>query len=238
MLKKSKGFLMGFLVAILLFGGIAAATGTTQNISVIFRDIRLVINGEQITPRDAQGNVVEPFILDGTTFLPVRAVAEALGQEVSWDDATSTVHIWQPEPPPPPEPEDRPFLQTVPPYERRNMSTLDTVNLAGTMFTNAIASSGAGGGAGSRFQMHNLNGEFTTLSGTIGRIDGSNRNSGTIVFTGDGRILESFDIGVDDMPREISVDVTGVRQLRIDIVPAGRTPLDYGRFAFANAMIR
>ncbi|MCL2401000.1 MAG: copper amine oxidase N-terminal domain-containing protein, partial [Oscillospiraceae bacterium] len=29
----------------------------------------------------------------GTTFLPVRAVAEALGQEVDWDGATNTVYL-------------------------------------------------------------------------------------------------------------------------------------------------
>jgi hypothetical protein len=53
----------------------------------------LVVNGQEVTPRDVQGNVVEPFIFEGTTFLPVRAVAEALGQEVNWDGATNTVYI-------------------------------------------------------------------------------------------------------------------------------------------------
>lgn len=36
---------------------------------------------------------MEPFILDGTTYLPVRAVAGALGLGVGWDDATSTVTL-------------------------------------------------------------------------------------------------------------------------------------------------
>ena len=130
--------------------------------------------------------------------------------------------------------QDRPFLQTVPHYERSHMSTLNTVNLAGTTFTNAIANNSHNNG----LQMHNLNGEFTTLSGTIGRIDGTTRRSGTIVFTGDGRLLESFEIGAYDMPREISVDVTGVRQLRIDIVPVNRAAYNSSRFAFANSMIR
>ena len=44
-------------------------------------------------PKDANGNTVEPFIIDGTTYLPVRAVSNALGLNVGWDDATSTVSL-------------------------------------------------------------------------------------------------------------------------------------------------
>ncbi len=34
---------------------------------------------------------VEPFITQGTTFVPMREIFEALGAEISWDDATKTV---------------------------------------------------------------------------------------------------------------------------------------------------
>ena len=37
--------------------------------------------------------MVEPFIIDGTTYLPVRALSNALGFDVGWDNATSTVSI-------------------------------------------------------------------------------------------------------------------------------------------------
>jgi hypothetical protein len=39
------------------------------------------------------GASVEPFIINGTTYLPVRAVAEALGMEVRWDNTAKSVHI-------------------------------------------------------------------------------------------------------------------------------------------------
>ena len=93
MLKKTKGFIMGFLVAGLLFGGVVLASPITRDITITYRDIQIVVEGELITPRDAEGNVVEPFIYGGTTFLPFRAVAEALGQEVNWDESTNTVYI-------------------------------------------------------------------------------------------------------------------------------------------------
>ena len=35
----------------------------------------------------------EPFIYDGTTYLPVRAVGEAVGKTVGWDGKTNTVTL-------------------------------------------------------------------------------------------------------------------------------------------------
>jgi len=55
--------------------------------------IRIFIEGELLTPRDAQGRTVRPQIIDGTTFLPVRAIGEAFGREVSWDGATQSVFV-------------------------------------------------------------------------------------------------------------------------------------------------
>lgn len=91
------------MVAVLLLSGMTvwAATGT-QNISVAYRNINLYVDGSLITPKDANGNVVEPFIYNGTTYLPVRAVGEALNKPVDWDGSTNTVYIGnKPNNPPP-----------------------------------------------------------------------------------------------------------------------------------------
>lgn len=65
----------------------------TENATLYYRDINIVIDGKTITPTDVDGNVVEPFIIDGTTYLPVRAVSEAMGCGVDWDGQTNTVII-------------------------------------------------------------------------------------------------------------------------------------------------
>ena len=46
-----------------------------------------------IEPKDVNGNVVEPFIIDGTTYLPVRAICNALGLKVNWNSETNTVEL-------------------------------------------------------------------------------------------------------------------------------------------------
>ena len=91
MSKKIQGIIIGFLCAFLFTTCIASASQATKSLNVLYRDIKLKINDNIITPRDANGNVVEPFAFEGTTYLPVRAVGEALGLSVGWDNDTSTV---------------------------------------------------------------------------------------------------------------------------------------------------
>ncbi len=78
-------------VATLSTAVLAKDLSTTAEI--VYRNIKLVVDGQATVATDANGNEVEPFIMDGTTYLPVRGLADALGEDVSWDDATSTVSI-------------------------------------------------------------------------------------------------------------------------------------------------
>jgi hypothetical protein len=92
MFKRLQGFLAGILIGTLLMGGVAYAAGA-QALQATFHNIKLVVDGNTITPTDASGNAVEPFIVNGTTYLPVRAVADALGKEVYWDGPNWTVYL-------------------------------------------------------------------------------------------------------------------------------------------------
>ena len=69
-----------------------AYTGT-RNEALTYRDIKVELDGTRLTLRDGDGTVVEPFIIDGTTYLPVRAVAEALGLDVTWNGQTGVVAL-------------------------------------------------------------------------------------------------------------------------------------------------
>ncbi len=55
--------------------------------------IDVVLDGEKINMADSDGNTVEPFISNGTTYVPVRAVADAFGIGISWDQASRTVFL-------------------------------------------------------------------------------------------------------------------------------------------------
>ena len=70
-----------------------AVESYTETATLNYKDIKISIDGELIQPTDAQGNAVDPFIIDGTTYLPLRAVAGALGCDVAWDGATATITL-------------------------------------------------------------------------------------------------------------------------------------------------
>jgi len=221
-----QGFIAGILVVLLLLPmstAFGAPTWTSRDITVLQGGIRTVVNGQEVTLRDAQGRVVEPMIFQGSTFVPLRAISEALGYPVDWNGATTTVYVGR-------LPQGTPFLQAAPWFERSGMETR-TVNMLGNPFPDAIASYARYVG----WSHHNLNAQFSTLSGIIGRIDGSGISTAvsTISFIGDGRELASFNVDGDTLPTEISVDVTGVLVLRIQI-----DTLYGARPAFANAMIQ
>lgn len=92
---QKRGFAQGFLSAILVLClvGTAWATVGQQMVAVDYNNIKVTLNGQTVDLVDANGAAVEPFAINGTTYLPVRAVASALGLDVGWDGATSTVQL-------------------------------------------------------------------------------------------------------------------------------------------------
>ncbi len=94
MKKRLQGLVAGFLIAAFLTTGSVIAKQTTETAELVYNDIKITIDGQEITPKDSNGNVVEPFIIDGTTYLPVRAIANAFGKNVNWDATTNTVVLY------------------------------------------------------------------------------------------------------------------------------------------------
>jgi len=75
------------LVAILLIGSrvFAAGEGIKKSIQVVMNAVNLMVDGQTIQN--------DNFIYNGTTYVPIRAIAEKLGKEVEWDAETYTVKI-------------------------------------------------------------------------------------------------------------------------------------------------
>ena len=89
---KKKAFVFCLLGAMVLGTCPVSAEDGTREISAAFRDIKIIVDGKQLsTP-------AEPFIYNGTTYLPIRAVGEAVGKEVAWDNDTKTVTLTTPPP--------------------------------------------------------------------------------------------------------------------------------------------
>ncbi|SCG84344.1 copper amine oxidase domain-containing protein [Proteiniborus sp. DW1] len=76
-----KKYLKFFLISILAFGFIAVPPKAIYASG----DIKVLLEGKELSFD------VPPQIIEGRTLLPLRAIFEALGLEVGWDDATKTI---------------------------------------------------------------------------------------------------------------------------------------------------
>jgi len=84
-----KGYLAGVLTCVMLFGAVFAASPAVRE---IFFGVQVSINGEVQNFDDD----MQPFIMDGRTFLPVRGIADALGVGVDFDETENMVLLGQP----------------------------------------------------------------------------------------------------------------------------------------------
>ena len=71
----------------------ASAQTETRTIRADYACIKICLDGVILDPRDANGTPVEPFAVNGTTYLPVRAVGEMVGMKVDWDGKSQTVSL-------------------------------------------------------------------------------------------------------------------------------------------------
>lgn len=92
MKKIVKVPLLLILMLSLLLLPVLATTGAV-NATLNYRNIKILVDEKEITPVDVSGASTEPFIMNNSAYLPVRAISEALGYDVNWNDATSTISI-------------------------------------------------------------------------------------------------------------------------------------------------
>lgn len=93
MKERIQGIIIGIVITLFLIGTLSFASQHSEYVERFYNNIKITLNGIIIEPKDANGNIVEPFIIDGTTYLPVRAICNALGLEVNWNSETNTVEL-------------------------------------------------------------------------------------------------------------------------------------------------
>lgn len=77
-------------------GAIVNADGGLTRLTEVYlnNDISVVLNGALFNAKDPQdGSVYVPLTYKGRTYLPLRAVSEAVGMPVDYDDATKTAYL-------------------------------------------------------------------------------------------------------------------------------------------------
>lgn len=210
MKKRLQGLIAGVLIGVLSTGSVAFAKVGTEFIEAVYANVKIYIDGKQIEPRDVNGNKVEPFIYNGTTYLPVRAVGEAFGKAVSYDGKTKSVYVGM-------NPNEKTYLLDVClPYEESYhcetylQSEGESFLMAGKKYSNGLV-----------FEYYeqdayfNLNGEYETMTATIGHVDGSDMYDRTVSFVVDGNVVEEVDVYAEELPVTVEIPLDYGLQLKI-----------------------
>lgn len=82
-----KKFISGIIIGAILTTSVTALASTTKSIQAIYSVKRLIVNGVDTGKGDTA------FVSNGTTYVPLRTVSDALGHEISWDSNTKTIYI-------------------------------------------------------------------------------------------------------------------------------------------------
>lgn len=92
-----KKYFAGLLTGVLAMGLALSALAITGRMTIEVDPINIQVNGQTFAPTDVNGAEVPVFAYNGTTYAPLRALAEAYGLEVGYDAATNMATVQAPD---------------------------------------------------------------------------------------------------------------------------------------------
>ena len=207
--KTVKGYLLGFVSAAILVSGGVYAKSRMETIEVMYNNIKVYKDNVLCELKDANGTVVEPFIYNGTTYMPVRGTANLADMEVTWDGNTQSVYLWDNL-----VAEGTSFIEVCPPYDRGSCDTYLASNgksfsMAGEKYSDGVTLYGR-----SSFALFNLNSKYSAIECTIGHTDREQEDK-SISFIVDGKVVKEITLEAECLPKTVSIPVSYGLQLKI-----------------------
>lgn len=222
-------------------GSTIFAKSISETAEIFYNNIKIYIDGAEIVPKDANGNTIESFTMNGTTYLPIRAISNAFGQDVEWDGATQSIYIGKKDQTKPDNYLDR--IQYNDYKERDDGSDFAIINGNITDFNNNIYTNGIifwsadwrpieeDVDEAQILISYPLNSQYKKLNGKIVLPKSYNLNTWgngnahtettDIWFYGDDKLLHKATGVTSSMPFKLDINVSGVNQLTIKIKPQG-----------------
>jgi hypothetical protein len=236
MKKRLQGLVAGVLIGAMLTSGIVFAKSGTEIIEALYNNIKIYVDGSRIEPKDATGKMVEPFVYNGTTYLPVRAIGEAIGKDVNWDGFSRSVYIGK-------MPGKETYLTDVCPaydfdewrYEECTSYNGKNFSMAGELYTRGFTVTPYN--CESVISLYNLNGQYDTLSFIAGHIDNTANQNLELRIYADDELIKIIKLKHNQKPSTYNVNLSGALQLKIEAVnPEGDTWAQ-ASYGIANAII-
>jgi len=99
-MRKKLLVIAGVVLVLTVLAGSALATNGSKELVAFFRDITVTFRNSSYNVTDVTGKIVnadgvvkEAFIIDGTTYVPLRGISEIFGYDVGWNSETNTISI-------------------------------------------------------------------------------------------------------------------------------------------------
>ncbi|MDX9916800.1 MAG: stalk domain-containing protein [Gudongella sp.] len=91
--KRRIAILIVALMLVMAFSTTGFASWLDKTVKASYRNITVFVNGVQKQALTETGTAVEPFIVDGTTYVPLRGIASMLGYQVSFNPSTYRIDL-------------------------------------------------------------------------------------------------------------------------------------------------
>ena len=203
-------FLAGVLSAVLLCTVVVPVLAAyTKTIEVYPNSIKLFVDDVLLEPKDVNGNPVDIFVYNGTTYVPIRAVSNALGKPVQYDGSVGEAYIGK-------HTGDKPAVWLT------DLDWFDRAGYVGDWITNDIDNLGNSHNGCLWFTRgesitYIIDGNYSALTGVLFQPYNSRDNHSTLTLGiyGDNQLLWQGTVGGGIDPVEFNVNLINVQRVTI-----------------------
>ncbi len=226
---KVKYLVLGMVVMSVFASKIPSIAEMVQKQITISTGVNIYVDDVKLNPVDGNGKPVEVFIYNGTTYLPVRAVAQAVGKDVVWDGKTSSVYLGKHD-----SSEPAVMLHELDYFNssQKNGFSIqkDVKDNLGNSYNYGISVVSPDWAINGGSQTYYINGEYSKMKGKY-ILSYKNRNTSVesrFKVYGDEKLIYNSPVMTGGVkPVDFDIDLTGVLELKIEIINTvyGNTPL-------------
>lgn len=211
--QKIKYLVLGMVImAVFSIMVVPSMADTVQKQISVLTGVNIYVDDIKLNPVDSAGRPVEAFIYNGTTYLPVRAVADAVGKAVIWDGKTKSVYLGEHS-----SEEPAVMLHELDYFYkgRYEFEVVDDVkdNLGNTYDIGLETANGTS------YETYYINGKYSKIKGRY-VLGYDYRDTGVeskLKIYGDGKLLYSSPVLTGGVhPIDFEVDLTGVLELKVE----------------------
>lgn len=220
--QKIKYLVLGMIImAVFSTMVVPAMAAMIQKQITVATGVNIYVDDVKLNPVDSSGKPVEAFIYNGTTYLPVRAVAEAVGKAVSWDGKTRSVYLGKHD-----SEEPAVMLYQLDYFDRggyKEFKTFDNVkdNLGNSYDIGFTASHSL---YRQGWQTYYINGMYRKMKGryVLNYESRDTKTENGFKVYGDGKLIYSSPVMTGGVhPIDFEIDLAGVLELRIEYIDYG-----------------